>query len=198
MSKNTEMLKTFFKILRNDEAETNSVIPDMYCCNFHNIETEELIKNGIKNLLIDIDGTILPVDDVYVSLELLRSFGMYQIKDFNICLLSNNNESRVYPVAKELGVKYLCNANKPLPEAYENAMKELKAIDKSTVAMIGDQMLSDIKGANEFGLYTILVQPISKHNNIKTGTQRILQRKIENHLKKRDLFDRNVFYNSRK
>ena len=197
MSKNTEMLKTFFKVLANNEEETKKVIPDMYCKNFSFIDPSILKELGIDKLIIDIDGTILPVDDIYVTLELIRSFGIYRIKQFDICLVSNNSEERVYPVANELEVKYLANANKPLPEAYDKAMELLKTTDKSRVAMIGDQMLSDIKGANEYGLYTILVGPISNQNNIKTGTQRVLQRKIENHLKKKNLFDRDMYYNGK-
>ena len=197
MGKNGEMLKTFFKIMQNDNEEIRKVIPNMYCKNFYDIDIDYLVNKGINKLIIDIDGTILPVDDIFVTIELLRCFGLYKIKHFDICLLSNNNKERVLPVAKELNVNCLYNANKPLPEAYEKALAILKAPNKESVAVIGDQMLSDIKGANEYGLYTILVDPVSNHNNIKTGTQRVLQKRIEKHLKNKGLFDKEFFNNER-
>lgn len=195
MGKNTEMLKTFFKVMRNWEEETKKVIPDMYCKSFYSINIDYLQKKGIDKLIIDIDGTILPVDDICVTNELLKSFELLKKQNFDICLMSNNSKERVVPVAKELEVKCLYNANKPLPEAYDKALDILDVKDKKRVAIIGDQMLSDIKGANEYGLYTILVDPISNHNNIKTGTQRVLQRRIEKHLRRKKLFDKDNYNN---
>ena len=198
MGKNSEMLKTFIKIMFNNQENIKKVIPNMYCKNIYDINTSLLLEKGLKKLVIDIDGTILPVDDINVSNELIKYFQLLKIKKFDICLMSNNNEDRVLPVANELDVKYLYKANKPLPEAFDNALKILNTIDKNSVAMIGDQMLSDIKGANEYGIFSILVNPIDKHNNIQTGTQRVLQRRIEYYLKKKNLFDRDIYYNERK
>ena len=198
MGKNGQMLKTFLKVISNNEEETNKVIPNMYVNSFYDIDEDYLIKKGINNLIIDIDGTILPVDDINVTAMLIARITFLRNKLFNICLMSNNEKERVLPVAKELKTLYLYKANKPLNEAFDNALKVLNVKEKNKVAMIGDQMLSDIKGANEYGIYSILVNPISEHNNIKTGTQRILQRKIEDHLKKKDLFDKDIFYNERK
>lgn len=194
MGKNGEMLKTFIKVMSNDEIETSKIIPDMYFNSFYDINPYNLLKKDICKLIVDIDGTILPVDDTHVTLKLYEKILDMKLCGLEICLVSNNNEERVIPVAKYLNVKYISNANKPLPEAYDKALKVLNEKDKSRVAMIGDQMLSDIKGANEYGIYSILVNPVSNHNNIKTGTQRVLQRRIENHLKRKKLFDRKVFY----
>ena len=197
MGKNTNMLKTFFKVMLNNYTETKKILPDMYKDSFYNIDYDYLISSGIKNLIIDIDGTILPVDDIFVPEVLSEKIKLLQEKYFNICLMSNNNKDRVLPVAKKLDVLYLYKANKPMKESFDNALKVLNVEDKKTVAMIGDQMLSDIWGANEYGIYSILVNPVSKHNNIQTGTQRILQRRIEKHLKKKNLFDKDKYYNKR-
>ena len=194
MGKNSEMFKTFLKVMRNDIFEISKVIPDIYCKDFYDIDPSLLRGLGIKKLIIDIDGTILPVDDINVPEELIRRINLFKAKQFDICLVSNNSEERVLPVAQALGVKYLCNANKPLPEAFDKALKVLEVERICSVAMIGDQMLSDIKGARENGIHAILVKPISEHNNIKTATQRILQKRIEKHLKKRKLFNKDKYY----
>lgn len=196
MGKNKEMIKCFLKVMTNDETEIKKIIPDMYAKNFYEIDVEYLKQNSIENFIVDIDGTILKVDDTFVPDTLKQKFKLLKENNIKICLLSNNNENRVKPVAEVLEVSYLANSKKPKREAFDNALKILKS-KKENTAMIGDQMMSDIKGANEYGLYSILVRPIDKHNNIKTATSRFLQNIMENHLKKIKKFDKNKFYGRR-
>ncbi|MBR2832920.1 MAG: YqeG family HAD IIIA-type phosphatase [Bacilli bacterium] len=196
MGKNKDMLNCFIKVMKNDEEEINKIIPDMYAQSFYDIDTTYLKNNGINNFIIDIDGTILKVDDTYVPAKMQTRINLIKQQKIKICLLSNNNEERVKPVAKTLNVPYLANARKPKKEAFDNALIILKS-HKENTAMIGDQMMSDIKGANEYGISSILVRPIDKHNNIKTGTSRILQNIMEHHLKKIKKFDKNKFYRRR-
>lgn len=193
MGKNIAMIKCFSRVLRNDKKEIKKVLPNMYAESFYTIDINFLLKQKINKLILDIDGTLLPVDDITVPDKLIKRIESIKNKKIDICLVSNNNEERVKPVAEILKIKYLANAHKPLKEAYDNAIKLLDAT-KNNVAMVGDQMMSDIKGANEYGIYTILVKPVSKHNNIKTGTSRFLQNIMERHLKKQKIFDSNKYY----
>ena len=193
MGKNIAMLKCFSRVLKNDKKEIEKILPNMYAKSFYTIDVDFLLKQKINKLILDIDGTILPVDDTNVPDKLIKRIEEIKNKNIEVCLVSNNNEERVEPVAKKLKINYLANAHKPLKEAYENAIGLLNA-KKDNVAMVGDQMMSDIKGANEYGIYTILVKPVSKHNNIKTGTSRFLQNIMEKHLKKQKLFDSNKYY----
>ena len=195
MSKHIKMLKCFADVMRNNREEIEKIIPNMYCESFYTIDEDYLLKKGINKLIVDIDGTILPADDIIVPIKLIHVFQKLKEKNIDICLVSNNGEQRVIPVAEKLQINsYLFNAKKPLPTCFDNALKLLKTTDKKKVAMVGDQMLSDIKGAHEYGLYTILVCPISKHQNIQTGTSRVLQNIMEHHLKKKDLFDKKEYY----
>ena len=192
--KNLEMLKTFLQVMKNNPDAIDSVIPDMYCENYNDIDELHLLSNGIKKLIIDIDGTLLPADDINVDEVLKEKILRFKSKNIDICLVSNNKESRVTPVAKILKVKYLAEANKPLPIAFDKAMEILDTNNKDEVAMVGDQMLSDVKGANTYGIYSVLVKPVSKHNNLFTGTSRFLQNRMEKHLKKIKKFDKDVYY----
>mgnify|MGYP002626911039 CR=1 FL=1 len=194
MGKNKEMLKCFYKVMINDEGETNKILPDMYEESFYTIDEEFLLTNNINNLILDIDGTLLEVDSLEVSEKLINRIKTLKNKNINMCLVSNNNIDRVKPVAKKLNINYLADAHKPLKEAFDKALEILNTKDKTKVAMVGDQMMSDIKGAKEYGIYTILVKPVSKHNNIQTGTSRFMQNIMENHLQKQKKFDKNKYY----
>lgn len=181
MGKNKEMLNIFFKVLKKDNKAIELVIPNSYQKNIFEIDYKKLKKAGYKNLIYDIDNTIMPVNDINVTNELKKLFSDLN-KDFNICIVSNNKEKRVIPVKKSLNVIGIANANKPKKEAFDKILKVLNGKKKDTV-MIGDQMLTDVVGGNSYGLYTILVEPFENKYDIKTGTSRILQNIIMKKLK---------------
>ena len=194
LGKNIDMLKTYRKVLKNDKEMTNLIIPKMYAESFYTIDFEYLLKKDIKNLIIDIDGTILPADDTNVDERLIEKFKELKDKGFNICLVSNNSKSRVEPVADILKVPYLYKAKKPLRKCYDRSLEILKVNDLTKIAMIGDQMLTDVKGANNYKIYSVLVKPISKKNNIGTYINRRLQNRIERYLKEKNIFDKDNYY----
>lgn len=181
MGKNRDMLKIFFKVLENDKKSIDLVIPNNYVKSIYDINYESLKKNNYKNLIFDIDNTIMPVNDIIVTKELEDFFRKIK-KEFNICILSNNDENRVNPVKEKLDVVGFANAKKPSKYAYKKALELLNS-DASNTVMIGDQMLSDIVFANRYNLYSILVEPYKKKYDIKTGTSRVLQNIIMKKLK---------------
>ena len=181
MGKNFHMLNTFFKVLKNDKEATKLVIPKNYVKTIKDIDYKYLKDNNYKNLIFDIDNTIMPVNDINVTKDLENFFEKLK-KDFNICILSNNNDKRVDPVKSKLGVYGFANAKKPSRYAYDKAL-ELLGSDASDTVMIGDQMLSDIVFGNKYKLYTILVEPYKNKYDIKTGTSRVLQNILMKKLK---------------
>lgn len=181
MSKNKEMLNIFFKVLKNNKKAINLVTPNHYVKSIYDINYDELLKKNITNIIFDIDNTILPVNDINVSGELIDFINELKNK-FNICILSNNNEARVNPVKEKLKVQGFANAKKPSKYAYDKALNLLNSSSDNTV-MVGDQMLSDIVFANKYKLYCILVEPVKNKYDIKTGTSRVLQNIIMKKLK---------------
>lgn len=183
MGKNSAMLNIFFKILKNDKKSIDLVIPKSYKRNIYEIDYDYLKQKKIKNLIFDIDNTIMPVNDINVTKE-LNDFINKLKKDFNICILSNNSDRRVNPVKEKLKVLGFANAKKPSEYAYTKSLELLHSTSDNT-AMIGDQMLSDIVFANKNKIYSILVEPYKNKYDIKTGTSRFLQNIIMHKLKKK-------------
>jgi len=194
MGKNTEMIKCFFKVMTDEKEKV--VVPDMYAPDVYNIDYDFLNKQKLYNLIFDIDNTILPVNELDVPESLIDLFKKLDKKGFNILIVSNNIKERVIPVAYKLETGYLFKADKPKPAAFDKALVALDA-KKENTAMIGDQMLTDIKGANEYGIYSVLVDPISNNYDIKTGTSRILQNIMTKKLEKRKVFVRNKYYKNK-
>lgn len=90
------------------------------------------------------------------------------------CIISNNKEPRVAPFANLVGSEYIFKAGKPKKTNYIKAM-EIMGTDISNTYFIGDQIFTDIYGANRTGIPSILVKPINKKEEI----QIVLKRKIE-------------------
>lgn len=192
-NKNIEMLKTFFKIMGNDEKAINLIIPNSYVKDVYTIDYKELYKKGYRYIIFDIDNTILPVNVTEVPEALVKLFKKINKEKIKVCIVSNNKLERVLPVATKLDVLYLSDAKKPKKEAFDKALKILGSNVEDTI-MVGDQMLTDIKGANEYGLYSILVDPVDNKYDVKTGTSRVLQNIMIKKLQNKNIFHKKNYY----
>ena len=148
--------------------------PTKYLDSSYSIDYEQLYRSGIRGLIYDIDNTLvehgMPATERAIKLfEQLRSIG------FDTCLISNNKEPRVKPFADAVGSKYVYDAHKPSRKNYIRAM-ELMGTDTGNTYFIGDQIFTDVYGANRAGIPSILVKPIHPKEEI----QIVLKRKLEN------------------
>ena len=147
--------------------------PTKYLDSSYSIDYEQLYRSGIRGLIYDIDNTLvehgMPATECAIKLfEQLRSIG------FDTCLISNNKEPRVKPFADAVGSKYVYDAHKPSRKNYIRAM-ELMGTDTGNTYFIGDQIFTDVYGANRAGIPSILVKPIHPKEEI----QIVLKRKLE-------------------
>lgn len=186
------MLKTFVKVMLGFKKETNLVLPSNYLPSIYHIDYNKLKKNNIDTLLFDIDNTVAKVDDLKVPKETIKLFNNLK-QNFKILLISNNHKERVKPVAEYLDVKALWDADKPEKKAYDKALKMLNSSKENAVA-IGDQILSDIVGANKYKIKSILVDQLAKENNIQTGLAQKLQKYMIKKLSKQNLFKKGKYY----
>ena len=148
--------------------------PAEYLDSAYEVDYEALYKKGVRGLIFDIDNTLVehgaPATDRAKGLFLrLHDIG------FAACLISNNKEPRGAPFAKAVGAAYyVCDAHKPSRTNYLRAM-ELMGTDTSSTYFIGDQLFTDVYGANRTGIPSILVRPIHPKEEI----QIVLKRKLE-------------------
>lgn len=139
----------------------------------YEIDFEGYFKGGIKGVIFDIDNTLVPhgkpaTPEIINFFEKLRQIG------FQTRLLSNNQVDRVEPFAKAVDSLYLCNAHKPSRENYLRAVREMGIQIQETI-FVGDQLFTDVYGANRTGIVSILVDPIHKKEEI----QIVFKRKLE-------------------
>lgn len=140
----------------------------------YQIDYEALYEQGYRGIIYDIDNTLTehgaPATEQTVALmKRLKKIG------FGICLLSNNKEERVKMFNEDIHVQYIHKAGKPSVSGYEKAML-LIGTNKENTVFIGDQIFTDIYGANRTGLMTYLVKPIDKKEEIQIVLKRYLEK----------------------
>lgn len=150
--------------------------PKCYISSFHKLDLNDLKKRGINVLLCDIDNTLVAHDEADPS-ELVKEFlSKVAAEGFQIILISNNVTERVERFAKGLPmkVKVYPFAKKPLKQTYKKIIKE-NNYSKEQIAVLGDQLLTDILGANRVSLYTILTHPVAQKDLTCTKVNRIFE-----------------------
>lgn len=151
--------------------------PDEWVDSTYQIDFEKLREKGIKALIFDIDNTLVPhgapADDRAIALfERLHALG------FSVTLLSNNKEPRVKMFCDAVvGADYIYKAGKPGKKGYKKAMKQMGS-DTQTTVFVGDQLFTDVWGAKRCGIYSILVKPIDKKEEIQIVLKRYLEKPI--------------------
>ena len=92
------------------------------------------------------------------------------------CFTSNNKEARVKAFCEAVGGKYyVYKANKPSIKGYETAMK-LMGTDKKNTFFVGDQLFTDVYGANRTGIHSILVTPMNPKEEIQIVIKRYFEK----------------------
>ena len=138
------------------------------------IPFEKLYEEGYRGVIFDIDNTLVPhgapADERAVALfDRLKKIG------FDCVLLSNNKEPRVKMFNDAVQVRYIFKAGKPGVTNYRKAM-ELMGTDENTTFFVGDQLFTDVFGANRAGIRSILVKPIHPKEEIQIVLKRYLEK----------------------
>ena len=154
-----------------------SFCPDQIATRLENIDQQALLERGIKALLIDVDNTLVNWRDDEIPPE--RRRWIEEAKShFALCLLSNTiTVQRVEQLGQRLCLPTVGRwgwGRKPFSGGYQDALKLINAQPAET-AMIGDQLLTDILGANRLGMYTIMVHTLSDSEFFVTRINRWIE-----------------------
>ena len=133
--------------------------PDYYVESYRALDVERLKQHGIRLLVCDIDNTLaahdepLPDDAAKAFVKRVRDAGI------QVVFISNNKRERVERFASCFDAKCYPFARKPLKQTYRKMLRELRYAPHQ-VAVLGDQLLTDMLGANRMHFYTILTRPL--------------------------------------
>jgi HAD superfamily phosphatase (TIGR01668 family) len=151
--------------------------PQQFVEDIHHIDLEHLTDRGIRGIIVDLDNTLVPWNDKKLFPEVLEWIGGVKNRGLKVCIVSNNHSERGEDLAKALNVPAIWRAVKPRRRAFRRAL-EIMGLKAPKVAVIGDQVFTDVLGGNRLGMHTILVRPLDKKEFVLTKMMRHLEKVI--------------------
>ena len=148
--------------------------PNEYLDSAYEIEYDRLYEEGYRGIIFDVDNTLVP-HGAPADQRAKELFTHLKELGYQCCLLSNNKEPRVKMFNDQVQVQYIFKAGKPKASGYRRAM-ELRGTNQDNTLFVGDQIFTDVYGANCAGIRTVLTKPIHPKEEIQIVLKRRLER----------------------
>lgn len=169
------MYKSIKKEKRNNTVKR--FYPYLKYNNIYEIDLDLMKNIGIKAFILDIDNTLTKphteTGDSYAKDFILK----LKENGFSVCIVSNNIYARAEKFANSVDCDFVCDGNKPSKRPFLKALEILKT-EATAVAVVGDQIFTDIWGANRMGMKGILVNPICDEEENFVKFKRIFEKLV--------------------
>ena len=155
--------------------------PTLYRRRITDITLDDLQTLGVRGLLLDVDNTLTAHGSQHLSPEVQEWLASMQRAGIGLTVVSNALPSRVAPFAEKIGQRYTAFSCKPSPVGFWRGVRRL-GLPKRQVAAVGDQVFTDIIGANLCGIPCIQLEPVELEKGKPTLA---IKRRLERWLKER-------------
>lgn len=171
-----------FRIGRFDREKVGWFLRHFSPISSHNglsdVLLDALYATGKRLVLLDVDNTLLLWKSEEIPQETLDWLGKGRKLGMEFCIISNTRRvNRLGRLADRLGVPYVRGRFKPSRQMFRVAMGKYGVTSEQTV-MVGDQLFTDVLGANRAGIDAIWVKPMGERELFMTRFNRIFERKI--------------------
>lgn len=157
--------------------------PKMFVEKVQDIDLNGLAAKGIKGLILDIDNTLVASHVKYADENVIKWIKTVQDFGFKACIVSNASKTRVVLFNEKLKLFAIHRASKPGTRAFLKAASHM-GLNPPEIAVVGDQIFTDVYGANRAGMYSILTTPIHPEEFFLVKFKRIFEKYILNLYKK--------------
>lgn len=157
----------------------NWLVPHQHLPSVIELDLDHLRDRGICGIIFDLDNTLGSWGFTAWDERVLAWLTDVEAAGFRIAFLSNDEGVDRDAVRAGLnGHPLKFGAGKPGRSGFDEMLRALD-MDASEVAMIGDQIFTDVLGARRVGMHAVLVRPVDPHNETpSTRLRRWLERQI--------------------
>ncbi len=141
-----------------------------------------LARWGVRGLILDVDNTLTTHGNPVPSPGILAWLAAMRRAGVRLIILSNNGAPRVAPFARLLELPFEAGGKKPLRGGFLRAAKAL-GLPARAVAVVGDQLFTDVLGGNRANMKTVLVTPIQPEKMWYFRIKRRLEKRVLRKLK---------------
>jgi len=153
------------------------VRPDIQVTSVTDVTPALLARLGVQGVLVDLDDTLVASDADDLSAEAEAWVASLRDAGIEVAILSNGERARVRRLGERIGVPAFALVGKPFAFAFRKGLAALGTPREAT-AMVGDQLFTDVLGANCAGITSILVRPLTPGKLPHTRAARRLERLI--------------------
>ena len=140
-----------------------SLLPTVITNSITELTPKYLQKRGIRLLMLDFDNTIVPYTTNEPTDEMASWLKSMAESPIQLCVVSNSKRDRVKVFCKIYGIDCITHAKKPFSKGIRECLTRY-GIPAKNCALAGDQIYTDVLGANCAGVQSILVKAINNHN----------------------------------
>lgn len=142
--------------------------PDEALHSLSEVDLDELKAEGKKLILLDVDNTLLPWRSHDIPPETITWISRAKSMDFSLCVLSNTRKpERLTKLCQQMGLEFIRDKFKPSTRMFLLALQKHQ-LQPDQAVMIGDQLMTDVLGANRAGIDAIWVRPMAKREFVGT------------------------------
>lgn len=171
------------KFKRHDvSGPLRNICPDEAFHSLAEIDLHAIAEAGKKLILLDVDNTLLPWRSEDIPQETRDWLDSGRAAGLQFCIISNTrNVERLKRLATEMDMKFMNGKFKPSRAMFKQALDEF-GFTANEALMVGDQLFTDILGANRTGIETIWVKPLHGREFVGTKVSRMGERFVRNRL----------------
>lgn len=159
-------------------------LPTQAIDSIHSIDLQVLHETGKRLLLLDVDNTLVVWQSEDLSEEVYHWIQEAKRLGFLVCILSNTNRvERLQRICSHLGVDYIRGRMKPSRVMYRLALVKYQ-VHANQAIMVGDQLMTDVLGANRSGIDAIWVRQMGGHEFGPTKINRFIESQLTSRIYK--------------
>lgn len=140
------------------------------------IDIQELWDRGKRLLLLDVDNTLVQWHADACSAEVADWVGRARMAGFEICIISNTTQhDRLARIASSIDAATVRGRFKPSRNMFRLGLRKFNRKPEEAI-MIGDQLITDVLGANRSGIEAIWVRRLEGKEFKGTSINRRMER----------------------
>ncbi len=161
----------------------SKLLPDEQLDSVFDLDVERLKARGIRGLVFDLDNTLGPWGFTQLDERTRRWLRALEAQGFRLGFVSNDGGQGREALRAALdgdGHPVVFRAGKPGTRGLRQALEAL-GLPPERVALVGDQLFTDVLAAKRLGLYAIRVKPLADDPHdwglkLRRGLERLVLR----------------------
>lgn len=160
------------------------LVPGRCLENVLQVPLHELWGQGVRGIIFDLDNTLVPWDRDAAPAEVAQWLCAARETGWRMAMVSNNRAERVRFFAGQWQMHWISRAYKPASRGFFEAAARM-GLKPEQVAVVGDQLLTDVLGGNRAGMHTLWIRPLPAKVMAGTWLIRRVERWLVRNLKER-------------